>query len=90
MNSDQISKGWLSLFDSYSLYGWRREVSADWKVLDETIHVSKGGIGLLRTPVQFDDFELQLEFKASEETNSWGLSTHQPTAQIRDRRMYRN
>ena len=69
LNSEQISQGWIALFDNASLYGWRRE-AAEWKVLDETIHVNSGDVGLLRTPVQFDDFELQLEFKATDETNS--------------------
>ena len=70
LNSEQIAQGWISLFDGATLFGWRKEANCDWSIVDDTIQVSSGTSGLLRTPVQFDNFELRLEFKAPAETNS--------------------
>lgn len=70
LTSEQIAEGWLSLFDGQSLYGWKAESKANWKVADRTIEVSAGDMGLLRTTSQFGDFELRLEFKAAKGTNS--------------------
>ena len=70
LSSAEIERGWLSLFDGKSMYGWRAETSADWQVKDGAIQVTSGQVGLLRTPVQFDDFELKLEFKGHPDTNS--------------------
>lgn len=70
LTAAQIADGWLSLFDGSTLYGWRKEGVAGWQVVDGAIHVDSGKIELLRTAVQFDDFELKLEFKAPPETNS--------------------
>lgn len=70
LDSLQISQGWLSLFDGKSLFGWRQESSANWEAKDDAIVVSSGEPGLLRTGVQFDDFELQLEFKSATDARS--------------------
>lgn len=66
----QVSEGWISLFDGESLYGWRAESNANWRVEDGEIRVDQGELGLLRTTTQFDDFELELEFRADRRTNS--------------------
>lgn len=66
----EIQEGWLSLFDGRSLFGWKTDCKANWKVQDKVITVSSGERGLLRTTSQFDDFEMILEFKAPGTTNS--------------------
>lgn len=70
LTQDEVLDGWISLFDGESLYGWKASRKADWKVVDQAITVDGGQRGLLVTTSQFDDFELVLEFKAPEATNS--------------------
>lgn len=70
VSADQIQDGWLSLFDGKTLFGWSAVTKADWKVENGEIRVSQGERGLLRTTSQFDDFEMTIEFKAAEQTNS--------------------
>lgn len=70
ISDDDVFDGWISLFDGNSLYGWKPESKADWKVTTDGITVSDGEAGLLRTTTQFDDFILRLEFRAGATTNS--------------------
>ena len=70
LSAAQIASGWLSLFDGETLYGWRKQGQAEWRVVEGAIHVDSGATELLRSAVQFDDFELKLEFKAPPNTNS--------------------
>ncbi len=70
LSENDISAGWISLFDGKSLYGWKPTTEANWKVENQTIVVSSGKPGLLRTTTQFDNYILKLEFKADSETNS--------------------
>lgn len=70
LSENDISDGWISLFDGKTLYGWKSTTDANWKVEDQAIVVSSGKPGLLRTTTQFDHFTLTLEFKADSETNS--------------------
>jgi hypothetical protein len=65
-----VSKGWIALFDKQTLFGWRAESEADWRVEDGCICVSAGEPGLLRTTSQFDNFDLRVEFAAGDATNS--------------------
>ena len=86
LNVDQISEGWISLFDGSSLFGWKPVSEADWKVENGEIRISQGEKGLLRTTTQFDDFEMTLEFKSGIRTNS-GIflrTSPSPTSVIRD------
>jgi hypothetical protein len=68
--------GWRSLFDGHSLAGWRGfatvKPGAGWKVADGAIVLSgeSAGGGDLVTVDEFGDFELSLEWKVADETNS--------------------
>ena len=77
LTEDELAAGWLLLFDGQSLFGWRKEVEADWRVVDGAIEVTSGAVGLLRTTTQFGDYELQVDFKHQEQTNS-GVFLHTP------------
>jgi hypothetical protein len=66
----EITAGWLSLFDGQTLFGWHAMTACNWQVVDGEIRVDRGETGLLRSSAQFDDFELRLEFKSTEQTNS--------------------
>ena len=67
---DEIEQGWIALFDGETLFGWKKTTEADWQVVDGAIQVSEGKSGLLRTTSQFDDYELQFEFRCAASTNS--------------------
>ena len=67
---EELNVGWIRLFDGQSLMGWRNAGNADWKVEDGVLVATQGEPGLLCTSVRFSDFELMLEYKGTERTNS--------------------
>lgn len=70
LTGEEITAGWLSLFDGESLYGWKSESQVDWQVVDGEIRATGGLVGLLRTTSQFGDYRLRLEFRSEPTTNS--------------------
>lgn len=71
LSARDVDAGWISLFDGSTLFGWQAESDANWRVEDGCIVVDRGSTpGLLHTTAQFDDYDLQLEFQATDETNS--------------------
>ncbi len=71
----EIQRGWILLFDGQTLFGWRRESRANWRVEQGAIVVDEGQPGLLRTASQFSDYRLRLEYRAPSGTNS-GVFVH--------------
>ena len=70
-----VLEGWIGLFDGKTIFGWTASNPQLWKALPDTGELQTQGSGeakaeLLRTTAQFDDFQLNLEFKAGEQTNS--------------------
>ncbi len=70
LSPDKASEGWIRLFDGYTLYGWEIAGAANWRVEDGSIVVDSGDQCLLCTSLPWQDYELTLEFKAGEKTNS--------------------
>ncbi|GAA4426897.1 DUF1080 domain-containing protein [Bremerella cremea] len=70
LTPEEIEDGWISLFDGETLFGWKAMAKNDWKVVDGTIQVTSGDVGLLCTTTQFADFDLKVDFKADKDTNS--------------------
>jgi len=70
LTPEQVADGWILLFDGETLFGWQKTDGVDWQVTDGEICATKGPIGLLTTTGQFADYELHVEFKATEQTNS--------------------
>lgn len=68
--ADELSVGWIRLFDGQSMTGWRNAGNANWKVEDGALVATEGEACLLCTSVRFSDFELMLEFKGTDKTNS--------------------
>ncbi len=79
LTAAQLADGWISLFDGHSLYGWRAETNANFRVVAGTIVADAGNVGLLRTTSQFSDFELHVEFQATAQTNSGVFLRTPPT-----------
>ncbi len=67
---DELDVGWIRLFDGQSMIGWRNAGNANWKVDEGVLVASSGDVGLLCTSVRFSDFELMLEYKGTDTTNS--------------------
>ena len=70
-----VLDGWIGLFDGKTTFGWTAANLQYWEANPTTGELKTQGSGkakaeLLRTTSQFDDFELELEFKAGERTNS--------------------
>ncbi len=62
--------GWVRLFDGVTLFGWQAGAPANWRVEEGAIRVDQGPVGLLCTSVPWRDFELRMEIRADEATNS--------------------
>ena len=70
LTADELADGWILLFDGETMFGWKHDKEADWKVIDGTLAVSKGESGLLYTTAQFSDYILKVDFRSPAETNS--------------------
>jgi hypothetical protein len=70
LTEDELSQGWISLFDGETLFGWQPQCQADWRVEEGTIAVSSGEVGLLCTTSQFDNYVMKVDFRSARGTNS--------------------
>jgi len=61
---------WQELFNGRDLTGWELQTKVDWLVKDGAIVATKGERGLLTTRATYEDYELEVEFRAPEGTNS--------------------
>lgn len=77
LTKEELSQGWISLFDGETLYGWKANSEANWRVVNGTIAADSGAAGLLLTTAQFSDYEFKCEFKSPVTTNS-GIFLHTP------------
>ena len=72
LTPEEIEAGWIALFDGRTLFGWESNNEIGWSVKDGMIEpdASAEGVGVLSTTSLFTDYELIVEFKASDECNS--------------------
>lgn len=70
LSEQELAEGWILLFDGETTFGWNASSEANWAVKDGIISVSQGTKGLLYTTTQFADYELKLQFRSAEDTNS--------------------
>jgi hypothetical protein len=70
LTPQELTDGWILLFDGETLFGWQANHQANWRVKDGAISVSEGEPGLLNTTSEFADYQLRLEFRAEKNTNS--------------------
>ena len=61
---------WVELFDGKTMKGWTNQGGANWSVADGTLTADKGKACLLTTDKKYENYELELEFKAAIGTNS--------------------
>lgn len=69
LSASETAAGWTLLFDGRTLSGWTRLGEADWRVEDGTMTATTG-TGFLVTPKPYENFELKVDFWASETVNS--------------------
>ncbi len=70
LTPQELDAGWILLFDGETLYGWTPGSEANWAAKDGVISVSEGKPGLLCTNSEFADYELKIDFRSPEQTNS--------------------
>lgn len=61
---------WVTLFDGKTLKGWTNQGDANWAVKDGALTADTGEICLLTTEEKYENYELELEFKAALGANS--------------------
>jgi hypothetical protein len=67
LSPEEISEGWILLFDGDSLFGWAPRGPAEWVVSEGAVRCPPGkGSGFLSSTTEFADFELRLDFRADE------------------------
>ena len=70
LTPEELADGWILLFDGDTTFGWRAATDVNWKVADGTIVATKGENGLLYTTSQFGNYQLKVDFRSAEGTNS--------------------
>ena len=68
--SAALGANWVSLFDGKTLEGWEPTSKANWRVEDGAIVVDDGERGFLLHQERYENYELEVEFKAAKGTNS--------------------
>jgi hypothetical protein len=67
---EEFEAGWIKLFDDQTLFGWKANSDADWRVSNGAIVADKGTAGLLVTNVPFADYEFRCEYHLEKGGNS--------------------
>ncbi len=71
LTSQEITDGWILLFDGETQFGWAPRGQAQWTVADGVIaSPAGGGGGMLATTTEFADYQLKADFWLDEQANS--------------------
>jgi len=70
LEEKDAKQGWINLFDGSTLFGWVTDGLANFRVEDGVLVVDQGERSLLCTSLQWDRYELLVEYRADAETNS--------------------
>lgn len=70
LSPQDAAQGWVALFDGETLYGWKSEGGAVWKVDNGAIVSEAGEYGWLRSDMPFADFEMRIEYRQAADGNS--------------------
>jgi hypothetical protein len=63
LSPEEVSAGWILLWDGDSIFGWEPQGGAEWKTADGGLRASSGAGGWLRHTTPFANFVLRLEFR---------------------------
>src|SRR5262245_11792179 len=79
LTRDQISAGWIRLWDGETQFGWTPRGDAKWQVQEGTLMaVPNSGKGVLATNTEFTDYRLSVDFWLDDKANS-GVFQRGPT-----------
>lgn len=70
LSEQESAEGWVHLFDGVTLFGWQSNAQANFRVEEGCIVVDQGEKSLLCTEMNWDHYELVIEYRAGEMTNS--------------------
>lgn len=74
LSASEQKQGWKLLFDGQSPNGWRnyrsKTINPQWKVVDGTLTLAEKGGGDIITENQYENFELNLEWRIQDCGNS--------------------
>lgn len=70
LTGEEISAGWVRLFDGATLFGWKANSDLNWRVEDGVIVADQGKPGLLVTTSPFADYELRCDYRLEKGGNS--------------------
>ena len=70
LSEQESAEGWVHLFDGVTLFGWQSDSQANFRVEEGCIVVDQGEKSLLCTEMNWDHYELLIEYRAGETTNS--------------------
>ncbi|MFO0939241.1 MAG: DUF1080 domain-containing protein [Pirellulales bacterium] len=70
LSSEQLNEGWVKLFDGHTLAGWSITGKADWQCKNGVIRVTQGEPSFLVTNFELADYELKVDFRCADKTNS--------------------
>jgi hypothetical protein len=81
LSPEEISEGWILLFDGETTYGWEANSDANWKAQEGVLTASDGKPGLLCTTSDFADYVLKVDFRTpqtSGKANNSGIFLRSP------------
>lgn len=70
LSQQDVAQGWVALFDGQTMYGWKSEGTAVWKVENGALVSDAGESGWLRSDMPFADFEMRIEYRQAADGNS--------------------
>ncbi len=65
LTPEEISEGWILLFDGEGLFGWKTPNQDSWKVENGSICSATPGIARIATTTEFSDFILHFTYRTS-------------------------
>ena len=70
LTPQEVSEGWILLWDGETNFGWESHGQTEWKMADGVISAGSGDNGWLGTTSQFADLILKVEYRTGENGNS--------------------
>lgn len=83
LTPEEVSAGWVLLFDGETTFGWSPRGDAKWNAGEGILsYQANSGPGYLTTTSEFADFQLHLEFWIDDKANSGVFIRCPPTGEI--------
>ena len=70
LTPQELSEGWILLWDGESMFGWEPQGKGEWKVASGVLSASSGENGWLASNTQFGDFALKVDYRTGADGNS--------------------